>query len=136
MTTDARTAVEQARQAWNRGDLSGYLELYDEGIRLHGYAPAPMGKTEVRAFYASFFEAFPGGQLVFDEIAVEGSMLMMRFHCDLVHRGPFMGAKATGKTARLDGHTSMRFEGGRVVERWSTGDFLGLMVQLGLIAPP
>ena len=43
-------AVERALAAWNAADLSGYLELYDDGIRLHGYAPKPMGKQAVRGF--------------------------------------------------------------------------------------
>jgi hypothetical protein len=40
--------LDAAIGAWNRGDLDTYLELYDEGITLHGYGPAPMGKDEVR----------------------------------------------------------------------------------------
>jgi len=136
-TTDAmRAAVNRARDHWNKGDLDGYLELYDPQIALHGYAPAPMSKTEVRGFYAGFFEAFPGAQLHFDELVGEGDTLMMRFHCELTHRGPFMGAPPTGRSARLDGHTSMHFRDGKVVARWSTADFLGLMVQLGLMPPP
>lgn len=134
--TDLRAIVNRAKDQWNRGNLDGYLELYDPDIHLHGYTPAAMTKAEVRVFYSGFFEAFPGVQLQFDEIVVEGPMLMMRFHCDVVHRGPFMGAPATGRSARLDGHTSMRFADGRVVERWSSADFLGLMVQLGMIQPP
>jgi len=39
--------VEQARQRWNAGDLPGYLSLYDEQIKLHGYTPEPMNKTAV-----------------------------------------------------------------------------------------
>jgi predicted ester cyclase len=131
-----RTAVTRAKTAWNAGDLDGYLELYHPEIVLHGYAPQPMSKPEVRGFYLGFFEAFPKVQLEFDEIVTEGSVLMMRFHCEVVHQGPFMGAPATGRSARLDGHTSMRFGGAHVIERWSTADFLGLMIQLGLMKPP
>ena len=87
-------------------------------------------------FYLGFFAAFPNVQLELDEIVTEGSMLMVRFHCDGVHRGPFMGAPATGRVARVDGHTSLRFVGAQVIERWSTADFLGLMTQLGLMPSP
>jgi predicted ester cyclase len=131
-----RTALTKAGDAWNRGELDGYLELYHPDIVLHGYSPAPMGKREVRGFYQAFFEAFPGVQLRFDQIVTEGSTLMVRFHCDVVHGGPFMGAPPTGRAARIDGHTSMRFVGAQVVERWSTADFLGLMTQLGLMPQP
>jgi hypothetical protein len=36
----------------------------------------------------------------------------------------------------LPGITMMRFSGDRVVERWSSADFLGLMIQLGGLTPP
>lgn len=136
MANVMRDALEKAVAAWNRGDLDAYLELYDPEIRLHGYTPVPMTKPEVRGFYASFFEAFPRCQLVLDETVTEGSTLMTRFHVDVSHRGPFLGAPATGKSAALGGHTSMKFSGGRVVERWSTADFLGLMIDLGLMKRP
>lgn len=48
-----REALSAALASWNAGDLDGYLRLYDEGIRLHGYSPEPMDKTQVRGFYAA-----------------------------------------------------------------------------------
>lgn len=131
-----KEALLRAQQAWNRGDLDSYLELYHPEIRLHGYGPTPMGKAEVRSFYAAFFESFPGVRLEFDEMITEGATLMLRFHCDVEHKGTFMGVAPTGKRARIDGHTSMRFDGGQVRERWSTADFLTLLVQLGALPPP
>jgi hypothetical protein len=44
-------ALSAALACWNAGDLDGYLSLYDEGIRLHGYSPEPMDKVQVRGFY-------------------------------------------------------------------------------------
>ena len=41
-------ALSAARDRWNAGDLEGYLRLYDEEIRLHGYSPEPMSKAQVR----------------------------------------------------------------------------------------
>jgi hypothetical protein len=43
-------ALSAAQQRWNAGDLDGYVRLYDERIRLHGYAPEPMDKAQVRDF--------------------------------------------------------------------------------------
>jgi predicted ATP-grasp superfamily ATP-dependent carboligase len=51
-------AVERARQAWNAGDLEGYLSLYDESIELHGYGPEPFDKATVRGFYGAIWAAF------------------------------------------------------------------------------
>jgi predicted ester cyclase len=43
---------------------------------------------------------------------------------------------ATGKPYVLAGITIMRFAGDTVVERWSSADMLGVLVQIGAIPPP
>ena len=50
MTTTANEAnLQRAFDAWNARDLDGYLALYDDSIRLHGYSPEPMDKASVAA---------------------------------------------------------------------------------------
>jgi hypothetical protein len=51
------TALAQAIDRWNAGDLDGYLRLYDDKVRLHGFTPQPMDKLAVRAFYEAIFAA-------------------------------------------------------------------------------
>lgn len=48
--SDLARIVERARDCWNAGDLSGYLSLYAEDVRLHGFAPEPMDKASVTGF--------------------------------------------------------------------------------------
>jgi hypothetical protein len=47
-----------------------------------------------------------------------------------------MGVPATNRPYTIGGITMMRFAGGRVVERWSCADMLGLLVQIGAVPPP
>jgi predicted ester cyclase len=47
-----------------------------------------------------------------------------------------MGVPATGRPYVFEGITIMRFRGDQVVERWTTADFLGLLVQLGAVPAP
>lgn len=133
--------VERARQAWNAGDLDGYLELYDDSIALHGYAPEPLDKVQVTGFYQSIWAAFaaegkPNPELVFHEVMEDGDLYCCRFTMSGNHGGAFMGIPATGRPYRLEGITIMRFAGEQVVERWSSADFLGLLTQLGAFPPP
>lgn len=73
MTGDSNLGhLSRAIEAWNRGDLDAYLDLYDDGITLHGYSPQPMDKSTVRGFYSMVFGAFPGSQLTIDEEIVDG----------------------------------------------------------------
>ena len=55
-----------------------------------------------------------------------------------VHTGPFLGVPATGKSCVLNGITILRFEPEHrsVVERFSSADMLGLLVQMGALPPP
>jgi hypothetical protein len=137
--TDFKARVEQARQCWNRGDLAGYLSLYDDSIKLHGYSPEPMGKADVRAFYEHVVASLGanGGPpaLEFQEVLSDGNLYCCRFTMSGIHCGPFLGVAATGKPYSIGGITVMRFSDDRVVERWSNADMLGLLVQLGAILP-
>ena len=135
MTTPKDT-LTAAHASWNAGDLDGYLELYDDRIRLHGYSPEPMGKAEVRRFYEATFAAFDSPQLDFHEVLWDGAACTIRFTMTGRHVGEFMGVPATGNDIALPGITILRFAGDRVVERFSQADMLGLLVQLGAIAAP
>jgi predicted ester cyclase len=129
--------VEEARVRWNAGDLPGYLTLYDESIKLHGYAPEPMNKSVVNGFYQQIWSAFGSPPpLTFHEVMTDGELYCCRFTMTGTHGGSFAGVPATGRPIMLTGITMMRFTAGRVVERWSSADFLGLMIQIGAIPPP
>ena len=134
--TIAQDALKAARASWNAGDLDGYLELYDESIRLHGYSPEPMGKAEVREFYEAIFAAFDSPQLDFHEVLWDGASCTIRFTTTGRHVGEFLGVPATGNDIAVPGITILRFAGDRVVERFSQADMLGLMVQIGAIPAP
>ena len=134
--SDQRNALEAALERWNDGNLAGYLELYDERIRLYGYSPAPLGKEEVRAFYQAIFDAFDGPQLEFHETLWEGERCAIRFTMTGTHGGEFMGVPATGRPVELPGITILHFEGPCVIERHSSADMLGLLMSLGAVPAP
>jgi predicted ester cyclase len=129
-------AVERAREAWNAGDLDGYLQLYDDSIKLYGYSPEPLDRTAVRGFYDDIFRAFPGPQLTFHDVFGAGDRIGIVFTMTARHEGEFLGVGPTGREIALDGITVLRFENGKCVERWSQADMLGLLVQLGAFPPP
>ncbi|HEX8179353.1 MAG TPA: ester cyclase [Pyrinomonadaceae bacterium] len=133
---EAVDALEQAGQRWNAGDLSGYLQLYDEGVILHGYAGVEPGLASVRRFYEGFWLAFPGSRLTFEDVFASGDRVACRFLVEGVHAGHFLGLEPTSRPISLPGLTILRFRGRRCIERWSQADFLGLLTQLGAVSPP
>ena len=127
-------ALNSAVDSWNAGDLDGYLRLYDDDIRLHGYSPEPMSKEEVRGFYEMTFAGFGGSpRLEFHEVLWDGDACAIRFTMTGKHVGEFLGVPGTGSDVALAGITILHFRGDRVVERWSQPDMLGFMVQVGAV---
>jgi predicted ester cyclase len=129
-------ALTAAVESWNAGDLDGYLNLYDESIRLHGYAPAPMDKADVRGFYEQTFAGLDAPTLAFHEVLWDGEACTIRFTMSGRHTGEFLGVPATGADVAIDGITILHFSGERVVERWSQADMLGFLVQVGAVPAP
>lgn len=130
-----REPLYRALDAFNRGDLDAYLELYHPDIRLHGYGPAPMDKTTVRDFYGAAMVAFPGTQLRFEEEIADGDRWAIRFTQTGVHKAAFMGIPGTDRPFSLNGQTVLHFQDGQVIERWSVLDLLGFMAQVGAMPP-
>lgn len=134
MALTAQAALSAAHDRWNAGDLDGYLEIYDDAIQLHLGSEPPLDKAGVRAFYEHIWAAFgTAPPLEFEEVLWDGDTATIRFTMGGTHTGEFRGIPATGRTIALPGITTLRFEGGKVVERHSQADMLGLMMQLGAI---
>ena len=129
-------ALDTAFENWNADNLDGYLELYDDAIRLHGYSPEPMDKTEVRGFYEGIFRAFDAPKLEFHETLWDGVVCAIRFTMTGRHVADFMGVPATGTEIALPGITVLHFRDDRVIERFSQADMLGLLVQIGAAPAP
>lgn len=131
-----REALSAARESWNAGDLDGYLALYADDVRLHGYSPEPMNKAQVRAFYEGVFAAFDTPRLDFHEVLWDGDACAIRFTMMGRHVAEFMGVAATGIEIAQPGITIMHFDGERVIERFSQADMLGVLVQIGAVPAP
>jgi predicted ester cyclase len=129
-------ALSAAVDSWNAGDLDGYLKLYDDDIRLHGYSPEPMGKSEVRGFYGATFAGVSPNRLEFHEVLWDGDKCSIRFTMSGRHAGEWLGVPATETDVAVAGITILHFAGEQVVERWSQVDLLGFLIQVGAVPAP
>jgi predicted ester cyclase len=127
-----RAALDRA----NAGDLDGYLDLYTDDVVFGGVTPEPMDKAATVAFHQGFYSAFPHAQVeVLDLIEVDDK-LAARIVISGRHDGAFMGVPPTGNDAQLLITTILTMRDGKCVERWSTADMLGLLIQIGAVPPP
>jgi predicted ester cyclase len=127
-----RAAIDRG----NAGDLDGYLDLYSEDVVFGGVSPEPMDKAGVVAFHRNFYSAFQGAQAELLEVVEAGDKLAVRLVIRAKHEGEFMGVPPTGSDVQLAITTILTMRDGKCVERWSTADMLGLLVQIGAIPAP
>jgi hypothetical protein len=83
------------------GRREEYFELYDAAVVLYGYPPGCEGLEGAKAFYRRLWRERPDVALVLEEVLADGDVLSVAF-----------------RYGSDRGQTRLRFENGRVVERW------------------
>ncbi len=136
MTESNADIYRAAIDRFNQGDLDGYLEVYSDDVVFGGVSQEPMDKAGVRAFHDRFVAAFPDAEVRIAELLESDDKLAARLEFQLSHQGEFMGVPATGKDAYFAMTTILTMRDGQCVERWTTADMLGLLIQLGAVPPP
>ena len=124
------------------GFNEGNLDLVDaitspELVEHQAFGPDHAAGAEgVRDVIASLRKAFDGFHLTIEDLVVSGDTVWLRMVATGTHTGTFMGHAATNRPMRTDVFDVIRLEDGRMVEHWGVPDRLGVLMQLGLMAPP
>jgi predicted ester cyclase len=129
-------AYRAALDRGNQGDFDGYMDFYSDDVVFGGVTPEPMDKAGVVAFHRGFYDAFPGAQSEVLDLVEEGDKVAARIVLRGRHEGPFLGVPPTGNDMQLAITTILTMRDGKCVERWSTADMLGLLIQLGAVPAP
>jgi predicted ester cyclase len=77
----------------------------------------------------------PGRHEIEDQVA-EGDKVVTRLTAYGVHKRDLPGIPATGREVTMTGTVIHRIEGGKIAEKWSDKDALGLLQQLGVLPMP
>jgi steroid delta-isomerase-like uncharacterized protein len=112
------------------------MEIHDPSVTAHGMADEPLGLAELTQFYEGLWEAFPDVEATVEEMIAERDTVAFRVTLRGTHEGEFMGVPATGNRIEMAVQNFYHLREGKVVERWSNPDMMGLMVQLGAIPAP
>jgi predicted ester cyclase len=83
-----------------------------------------------------FRGAMPDLKMSIEDEVYSGDRVVHSWKIQGKHTGtPLFGVPTTGKDLTLTGITIVRLENGKIVERWTQLDQLGLLQQLGVIPP-
>jgi steroid delta-isomerase-like uncharacterized protein len=118
----------------NAHDLASYPELHSNVIY---HAPA-LGRLRTgahRDFLLSLFAGLPDASWTIEDQLADDDKVVTRWSVVGTHLGIFLGASATDNPVMMEGISVHRLVNGKIVEQWDEWDTLGMMRQLGVIAP-
>jgi steroid delta-isomerase-like uncharacterized protein len=133
---ERRAEAKRNIEAYNEGHLDVLDEFYAADFVRH-VPPFPdiEGLEALKQSIVDVRNAFPDRQLRIDELIVEVDTVAMRWTWRGTHTGQSVAIPIppTGKQVVMTGCTTSHFVGGKRVEEWEYGDYVGLLQQLGLV---
>lgn len=136
MSTDPeanKRTVKRYPKAVSSGDFDVIEAICTDAVVNHTPLADVQGHVALTEYETRIHEAFPGFDVTFDELLVEGNRVAMRLTITGVHQGPMMDIEPTGRKVTFGNMIFHRMEDGLITERWVQPDVFGLLVQLGAI---
>jgi steroid delta-isomerase-like uncharacterized protein len=128
------------RRWWEEGankcNLTVMDDLFDADYALHHSIWGELtGREAVKQLVSDVLRPFPDGRYTVEDQVAEGDKVVTRLRFAGTHQGEFLGIASTGKQVTASGISICRIASGKIVEEWEVWDALGLMQQLGAVAP-
>ena len=120
-------------EVWTRGKLETVDEVIAPEFVGHFPGGAWNGIEEFKRRVLRIRSAFPDWSETEEDSLAEGDKVVSRWVSRGTHLGEFMGIAATGRRIVVTEMAIFRFCDGKIVERWSEVDRLGMMQQIGAI---
>ena len=123
-------------EVWNKGRAEAIDELFAADGIAHGLAEDPgqplTGPPGFKPFFEAFRGAFPGIQVVVEDMIAEGDKVVARCSVRGKHVGDHLGFAATHAPVAFNGIAIVRIRDGKIVEAWNNFDFMTMNKQLGV----
>ncbi len=119
----------------NKGDYELAPSILVPSFWDHGNPPdGPKGLEGLKQFLSMLASAFPDIRVDIEEMLAEGDLVAVRIKVSGTHKGTLLGKfPASGKHAVWTGMDFLKLKDGKITERWSVRDLLGLMQQIGVV---
>jgi predicted ester cyclase len=121
----------------NQHDVEGCGPLFAEDAVIHfSGTPGPLNFEGYKQVGYSFLAGFPDIKVTILDQFEEDGKVASRVNWSGTHTGEFNGIPPTGRPFHNEDITIDHIVDGKIKERWTIGDLLGMMQQLGVIPTP
>ncbi|QDG52341.1 ester cyclase [Persicimonas caeni] len=119
-------------EIWNKGDIDAIDRYYADNAKIHTPMATFDGKEGLKQFLGMHREAFPDLKVEQHKYYSNGNSTALEWTFTGTHNGPFLGIEPTGKSVRVSGMTSTRYENDKVVEQNFYWDRIDQLQAVGL----
>ena len=124
-------------EVWNKGRTEAIDEMFHVDGIAHGLSDEPgksmRGPAAFKPFHASFRDAFPGMNIVVEDMIAEGDKVAARCVVRGKHEGHGLGVAPTLAPVEFTGIAIVRVADGKIVEAWNNFDFMQMQRQIGAL---
>jgi predicted ester cyclase len=121
---------------WNVWNFTVTDEIIHEAIEFRGSIGLTVkGRSGFKGYMNTIRAAFPDFHNTIEEMIAEDDKVVAVLTYSGTHQGTLFGVAPTGKHVQYVGTAIFRIEAGLVTRGWVLGDTLGLLQQLGAVAP-
>ncbi|MDY6764577.1 MAG: ester cyclase [Halobacteria archaeon] len=132
----ARRYVKEIAEAGNLDRLGEFVAKdvvnHDAVSGTNADTREERGLEAFRHHVKAIVKGFSDREFDIQDMIAEDDRVMVRFVFTGTHKGA-MGVEPTGERVTFSGIVVYRIEDGKIVERWSEANMLGVMQQLGAI---
>jgi steroid delta-isomerase-like uncharacterized protein len=138
MTRDeTRRFITRYVELWEREDSRGLAGCY----AADAHVDSPMfhsldGRDAIAKSFSDLFQAFAASKIDVDDIIIDnesGERCVVVWTSQSTHRGMLFGMPGTGRRFEVSGAFIMTFEKGLIASERRLYDFVGMLVQLGVL---
>jgi steroid delta-isomerase-like uncharacterized protein len=133
-TEENKALVRRFYEEIDKGNPEAMDELVAEDYIDHSPPPFPVspGREGLKEAFKLFWDATPGQHQIEDQVA-EGDKVVTRLTAYGKHDGDLPGIPRTGNDMKMTAVAIHRIADGKLAEKWSDKDVLGMLQQVGVI---
>ena len=136
-SAETRRFIERYVDLWQRENVRGLVECYAEDAHID----SPMfhaidGRKAIEKAFVDLYQAFADSHIHVDDIIVDcqsAERCVTVWTSHGTHRGMLFGMSGTGRLIEVAGAFVMKLENGLIVSERRLYDFVGMLVQLGVL---
>ena len=124
-------------EVYSKGNIDKCDQFIAENVKFHDVAlnNGFRGLKGFKEAEKNYQKAFPDKKLRIEEIIAAEDKVVVYWSCKGTHRGMLQDIPPTNKPINISGIIIYQLSKGKVTEIWQSWDRLGLLEQIGEIAP-